>query len=114
MALEATQKQTYEAYTIDFEFDTVLAAGEELSPTIGDHTVVALDNTQADASATVLDDTSKSVVDSENGVVNSTLRIQIRAGEEGKSPYKVTAKVKTTATPANQWEMDMNIKVKEI
>lgn len=113
MALESTQKQGYEAYTIDFEFDTVLADGEELSATMGDHTVVAVDSEGTDASATVLDDTSKSRVDSENGVVNSTLRIQIKDGEAAKAPYKVTAKVKTTASPPNKWEIDMNIKVKE-
>ncbi len=62
----------------------------------------------------VLDDATKERVDSEDGVVNSTLRIQIKAGEEGKSPYKVTAKVVTTASPPNKWEMDINIKVKEI
>lgn len=114
MALESTQKQTFEMYTIDFEFDTVLATGEELSATMGDHAVSAIDSEGTDASTDVLTDATKTRVDSEAGVANSTLRIQIKAGDQAKSPYKVTAKVKTTASPANQWEMDMNIKVKEI
>ena len=113
MALEDTQKQPWEQYTIDGDFSDVLGTSEELADS--GHLVAAWDNEGEVATSIVLDQSTLTVVNSDDtDKVNAALRVLVKGGDPDKSPYTVTFYGFTNTTPQHQWEIDLKVKVKEV
>jgi hypothetical protein len=103
VALESFTKQAYEAFVIAADFGDVLVGTEALSSS----TVVATDKDDTDVSGAVTTSATKAIDGTE-------VQIQVKAGSAAASPYKITFKAVTDVTPANQWEKDITMKVKEL
>lgn len=97
--MDRTEKQPYEEFTISSNFARNLLSGE----TIVSQTVSAVTATGEDATADILESPSN------DGA--SKVLVKIKAGEETKSPYKITFRCVTSLT--NKWENDVLLKVKE-
>ena len=104
MGLERTEKQGFERYFVHGDFSAVLDADETLDIANIETTVIAIDNTGVDATATIIDDASKYVD-------GTSLYVRIKDGMEGESPYKITIRVETSK--GNRWEVDGLVKIKE-
>jgi len=104
VGLERTEKQGFERYFVHGDFSEVLGVDETLDIANLETTVTALDNTGADATATIIDDASKYVD-------GTSLYVRIKDGTEAESPYKITIKVETSK--GNRWEVDGLVKIKE-
>lgn len=89
-------KQPSEAFTIQASFTNVLDTGETI--TLGNSTVIALDNAGVDVTATVIFTGSKSV----DGVY---LKAKVQGGTEAASPYKITFLASTSLS--NVYEKDV-------
>ncbi len=94
-------KQAYEEFTISADFSKNMALGE----TIVSQTVGALDVDLEDVSDVVIDQGTVAN-DGEHKAV-----CRVRAGEELKSPYKITFRVTTSS--AHKWELDIQMRIKE-
>ena len=93
-------KQGYEKFAVEFDFSENMGDLELIST----QTVVATDVNGLDVSATVVSNV-------QNDGAQSVL-CMVQAGEEGSSPYKLTAK--TITDISHQWEKDVQMKIKEI
>lgn len=100
--MEKFTKQIYEEFTIAGDFSKNMETGE----TIATQTVVAVNNVGADATNDVLDTGSIS-----NDGTTKVL-VLVRAGTEALSPYKITFKAVTSVD--HKWEVDVQMKIKEI
>lgn len=113
MALEFFTKQNYEEFFIAGDFvDVITTTGETL--TLGSCTVEAIDKAGNDVADVVLEQATKKLDDSPDsatGFTDNMLAIRCRAGEQAKSPYKITFKGVTSEL--NKWEVDINMKIKE-
>lgn len=96
-------KQPYEAFGIDGDFVNVLETGETLI--LGSSSVTAQDKDGNDMTNTVLDQSTIAVD-------GTKLKIRCQAGIPAESPYKIT--FRTVTSLDNQFEVDVNMKVKEI
>ena len=77
--------------------------------------VKAWDKEGVEVTSTVLDTGSLAVVDSPtDGTTQAALSVLVRAGEQDKSPYKITFYAVTTASPIHKWEIDLKRKIKEL
>jgi len=106
MALSKTVKQTYESYFIHADFENVMTNPETIS-SIDSLTVVDKDGTDV---TTDLVETGTQSVGTGDNVYKVFFRIQ--NGFAAASPYKFTVKIITST--GNKWEVDGNIKVKEL
>jgi len=109
-------KQSYEEFRIHADFGLNMEIGEALA--VGSCTIVCIDKDNQDVTVTLLDDTTKAVINGDappdgSGVVNAALQVLIRGGTESASPYKYTFKGVTDLTPPNKWEKDISLKIKE-
>jgi hypothetical protein len=100
MALAKFYKQPYEEFPISVDFSENMVSDE----TILSHAISAVDNASADASADVLS------TDSNDGAFIAS--VQVVAGVESLSPYKITFRVVTSE--GNKWEKDILMRVKEL
>jgi len=103
--MEKFEKQSYEEFPIAADFVNVMDSSESL--TLSSCAVEAEDKDGSDVSSTVLDQTTLKVD-------GTQLKIVCKAGSESKSPYKITFKGVTDATPPNKWEVDVRMEVEEI
>lgn len=104
MALDQFEKQSSEKFVISGSFSNDLDAGENIDS--GASSVTASDKNGQDVSSTVLNAATKTVD-------GSKILIQVQGGDESLSPYKITFKAVTDATPPNEWELDIRMKIKE-
>ncbi len=100
MALVYFTKQPYEEFPISVDFSENMATDE----TVLTQTITAMDKDGVNASADVLST-------QENDGAFEAL-VQVVAGTEALSPYKVTFRVLTSE--GNKWEHDVNMKIKEL
>ncbi|MEA1998777.1 MAG: hypothetical protein U9N61_05580 [Euryarchaeota archaeon] len=105
MALNTFTKQSYEVFWISASFANDLGDSEAI--VLASSTVTAIDANGDDVTSTVLVSGTISVSD-------QTLRIQVQAGSESLSPYKITFRITTNASPVNKWEHDVRMKIKEL
>ena len=103
MALEKITKQGWESFPVAGDFTKVAEAGE-LAVLVGS-SVLAEDKDGTDVTTTVTDQTSLAVD-------GTQLRIQIKAGTEAASPYKITFRMLTSID--NKYEVDFNLAIKEL
>ena len=96
------EKQAYEEFVITADFAKNMAPGE----TVASQTVVARDVEGTTVSDTVTD---QGTVTSDG---STKVAILVRAGETGKSPYKITFRCVTSA--GNKWEHDVFMRVIEV
>lgn len=111
-------KQSYEEFRIHADFGLNMEDGVE-ALAVGSCTITCVDKDSTDVTATLLDDSTKVVIDGDappdgSGVVNAALQVLIKGGSEAASPYKYTFKGVTDLTPANKWEKDITLKIKEL
>ena len=101
-------KQPYESMVPYGGFTNVMEDGETI--TLGSSTVTAMDVSEDDASGDILSG-SPAIYDDDDG---NPFRLGIRvvAGEEAKSPYKITFKILTSLN--NKWEVDCFLNVEEL
>jgi len=110
------EKQSYEEFRIHADFGLNMENGEALA--VGNCTITCEDKDGTDVTATLLDDTTKAVINGDappdgSGFTNGALQVLIRGGSEAASPYKYTFKGVTDLTPPNKWEKDITMKIKE-
>lgn len=101
MALASFEKQVWESWIVSADFSDDLVTGETI--VLATSTVTATDKTGT-LDATVLDQSGKAVS-------GSLLQIRVQAGTEALSMYKITFKAITSMS--NQYELDINMKVKD-
>ena len=109
-------KQSYEEFRIHADFGLNMESGEVL--VVGSCTVVCTDKDGVDVTTTLLDDTTKAVINGDavptgSGVASAALQVLIKGGSESASPYKYTFKGVTDLIPPNKWEKDISLKLKE-
>jgi hypothetical protein len=110
MALDSFEKQPYEEFRISADFGLNFQAGETL--TQANCSVEAKDPEDQDWTVTVTDQATVAVIDGvESGISQSALQVLVRGGEHGKT-YKITFKGETSLD--HHWELDVNMKVKEL
>jgi hypothetical protein len=97
--MDKFEKQPYEKFYISVNFADVLEEAEAISSAV----CSAVDRTDAADSG---------VFDGEPVVDGTLVKIRVLAGEVAKSPYKITFRIVTWA--GNQWEHDVQMKVREI
>lgn len=104
------KKQSSESFIINANFaaNMDIAGGEDLVE--NNCSVVAIDGDGDDASSTVLVSDSLAIGTGDN---KGKLYIQVQAGTEDKSPYKITFKSGETST-GEEWEKDVYMTIKEI
>ena len=105
MALDSFQKQSSEKFVISCSFENDLDSNESI--VLNNSTITAVDKDSNNSTSEVL--TSGTIT-----VDGSKLKIQVKDGDESKSPYKITFKAVTDATPPNSWEKDILMKIKEL
>ncbi len=105
MSLDSFSKQPYEVFSISASFVSNLGDSETIE--IGSSAVTAVDKVGNDATDDVIVSGTKAVTD-------GVMRVQITAGTVALSPYKITFRSVTNATPANKYELDVTMKVKEL
>jgi hypothetical protein len=105
-------KQSYEEFRIDVDFGLNMETGEAL--VVGSCTVVCEDKDGEDVTTTLLDDTTKKLVTgSSSALANGGLQVLIKGGSEAAEPYKYTFKGVTDLDPANKWEKDVTMRIRE-
>ncbi len=102
MALAKFTKQISEEFPIEIDFSNNMATGE----VIVSETITAIDAAGDDATADILSNP-------QNDGAQAAL-VQVKAGTEALSPYKITFKVVTDASSTNKWEYDVLMKIKEL
>lgn len=105
MSIKPSIKQSYESYFVHGDFSKVMANDE----TIVSYETAAEDVDGIDSKSIVLEPASEYIgVDDDF----AKLYVRVRAGEEAKSPYKITIKIVTSTD--NKWEVDGPLQIKEI
>ena len=107
MALDFFPKQAYEEFWISSSFADDLGSSEAI--VIASSTVTVVDTDETDVTADIIV-TGTFSVDSTEQIA----QVQIKGGSEDRSPYKITFRIVTDASPANKWENDIQMKVKEL
>jgi len=107
MALDSFSKQAYEVFWISSSFVNNLGSAETI--VIGSSSVVVVDKDGTDVTTDIVVEGTISI-----DVTSQILQVQVKGGEEVSSPYKITFKIVTDADPANKWENDIKMKVKEL
>lgn len=110
------EKQSYEEFRIHADFGLNMEDGEVL--VVGSCTIVCVDKDNQDVTATLLDDSTKAIIDGDDppegsGVVSAGLQVLIKGGSEAAQPYKYTFKGVTDLTPPNKWERDITLRIRE-
>jgi len=105
VSLGTFTKQPAEKFVIAFSFADEL--GDDEAIVINSSTVTAMDNTGVDVTADVLESITKVLAD-------TAIKIQVKAGTVEKAPYKLTARAVTDTSPANLFELDIIMKIKEL
>ena len=103
--MESFQKQSGEAFVVAGNFASVLNTGESINLTNSLVTAV-VKKTGVDATTEVIETGTKTVD-------NALLKAQVKGGTSGVA-YKITFFAETDATPPNKWEIDVQMKVKDI
>ena len=103
MALDSVTKQPYEVFWVSSSFAEDLNTDEGIASLV----VTAVDKNGADATAGV------TII---SGAVSSgqICYVQVQAGTEALTPYKITFRIVSTADPVNKWENDILLKIKEL
>ncbi len=104
--MKSFEKQSWESFPISGSCVKDLEDGE--SVVLIPSTVSAKDTTGKVVSDVILDVTTLALA------APDKLRVQVRAGDEASSPYVITFKMVTDATPPNQYELDVKLKIQEI
>ncbi|MCK5681163.1 hypothetical protein KAI46_10185 [bacterium] len=107
MALDSFSKQAYEVFWISSSFANDLGTSEAIVISSSAVTVTDKDGT----------DVTSDVIVAGTLSCDSTVQItqvQIKGGDEAASPYKITFRIVTDSSPANKWENDIKMKVKEL
>lgn len=104
MALDSFNKQPYEVFWVSADFSNNLDSSEAI--VVGSSAVTAMDQDGVDA-------TSDVIVTGTITVSGDTLQIQVKGGTTAIT-YKLTFRATTDASPANKFELDVNMKVKEL
>lgn len=105
-------KQSYEEFRIDIDFGLNMVSGEAL--VLIDSTIICVDKDGTDVSATLLDIGTKTLIEgSESGITDAGLQVVIKGGSESAEPYKYTFKGVTDLNPANKWEKDVTMRIRE-
>ena len=107
MALDSFSKQAYEVFWISSSFANDLGSSEAI--VVASSTVVVEDVDGTDVTSGVIV-TGTLNIDSTSQIA----RVQIKGGVEASSPYKITFRITTESSPANKWENDIKMKVKEL
>ena len=107
MALDFFPKQAYEVFWISSSFADDLGSSEAI--VIASSTVTVVDANEADVTTDIIV-TGTFSIDSTSQIA----QVQVKGGTEDGSPYKITFRVTTDASPANKWENDIQMKVKEL
>ena len=105
MSLDKFTKQNHEKFVISGSFINDLDDGELI--VLADSTVTAVDVDEEDVTSTVLNAATKSLD-------MPKIKIQVQDGLEANSPYKITFRATTDAVPANVFELDVIMKIKEL
>lgn len=96
------KKQPWDAYFVDFDFTNLLTTGD----TIHSATVTATNiSTGADVTDTITTVASQSIV-------SPKVFVWVKGGTSGVN-YKITCRVVTHSTPAEQYELDAKLPVME-
>jgi len=105
------EKQPYEEFVVaaDFSKNMNIAGGEDL--VLGSCTVTATDINGDDATADVTD---QGTIAKGTGTEQGWLKCLIKAGTVDLTPYKVTFRGLTDSVPAEKWEKDVIVKIKEV
>lgn len=105
------EKQPYEEFVVaaDFSKNMDVAGGEDL--VLGSCTVVAEDVNGDDATSDVTDQGTISIG---TGTEQGWLKCLVKAGTVALTPYKVSFRGVTDSTPAEKWEKDVIVKIKEV
>ena len=103
MALEGITKQGWESFPVAGDFTKVAEVGE-LAVLVGS-SVLAEDKDGNNVATIVTDQTSLAVS-------GTQLRVQIKAGTEAASPYKITFRILTSLN--NKYEIDFDLAIKEL
>jgi hypothetical protein len=109
MALGKFKKQSFEEFVIAANFTNNMNIPTE-DLVLGNCTVTAVDNADADVTATVTDQATLAIG---AGDEQGYLKILIRAGTEAGSPYKITFRGVTNSTPPEKWEKDVQMTIEE-
>jgi len=107
MALDFFTKQAYEVFWISSSFANDLGSSEAIIIASSTVTVTDKDDTDVTSDIIVIGTLS---CDSTNQIA----QVQIKGGVESASPYKITFRIVTDSSPANKWENDVRMKVKEL
>ena len=104
-------KQPSEEYVIaaNFANNMDIVGGEDLD--LPSCTVTAVDSEGTDATVTVTD---QGTLSKGAGDEQGYLKILIKAGVVANSPYQLTFLGVTTSTPAETWEKDIIMTIKEL
>jgi hypothetical protein len=100
--METVTKQPYEQFWIGVDFSNNLQYNEVIDTSLS--TVTAMDKDGVDATAEL-------IVPNMLRSTGTRLMAQIKNGVELNSPYKVTFRIVTNATPSNKWEHDVQVLV---
>ena len=103
MALDKVEKQPYEVFWVSSSFTKDLGDDEGVASSI----VTATDVDGTDATADI-------IVSGTSMFAGHICYVQIKAGTEALSPYKLTFRIVSDADPVNKWENDIRVKVKEL
>ena len=106
MALDKFEKQPYEVFWISASFANDYGASEAI--VIGSSTVTVTNTDGVDATADVI------VAGTASANGTQGMKVQVTGGSEDNSPYKITFRSVTDSTPANKWEKDIKMTVKEL
>lgn len=105
MASSKFVKQPYEMFWVSASFANVLGSSEAIVQATS--TVTAVDKDGNDATTDVL-------VSGTATADGQVAKVQVKAGTEALSPYKITFRIVSDASPADKWEHDVTMKVKEL
>jgi len=105
--MDSFSKQAYEVFWISSSFEDDLGSSETIVIESSAVTVADKDGTDVTTDVIVLGTLS---CDS----TSQKAQVQIKGGVESASPYKITFRIVTDSSPANKWENDIKMKVKEL
>lgn len=111
--MSETNKQSWERYPIAGSILNVQTPTETVS--LANSSASAVDNTGADATSIILDDTQEKLdtdPDSPAGYTNNMYSIRLQAGDENDSPYVVTFYLETSE--GNRYECEMIVNIEEL
>lgn len=107
MALDTFSKQAYEVFWISSSFAGDLGSSEAI--VLASSTVTVTDKDDADVTSAVVVTSTFSI-----DTTHQIAQVQIQGGVESASPYKITFRIATDSSPANKWENDIRMRVKEL